>query len=56
MHKPESVRENEIHKILRDLEIQMDYLVPARKPDLILINEKAEKNCPVEDFAVQVEY
>ena len=27
MHKPESVLENEMHKILSDLEIQIDYLI-----------------------------
>ena len=38
MHKPESVLENETHKILWDFEIQTDHLIPARRPDLVLIN------------------
>ena len=42
IHKPESVLENEIHKILWDFEIQTDHLIQARKPDLMLINEKKE--------------
>ena len=40
MHKPESVLENKTHKILCDFEIQTDHLIPARKPDLVLIYEK----------------
>ena len=30
MHKPESVLENEMHKIPWDFEIQTDHLIPAR--------------------------
>ena len=30
MHKPEPVLENETHKILWDLEIQMAQLIPVR--------------------------
>ena len=40
MHKPESVLENETHKILWDFEIQTDPLITARRPDLVLINKK----------------
>ena len=40
MHKPESVLENEIHKILLDFEIQKDHLIPSRRPDLMRINKK----------------
>ena len=42
MHKPESVREKEAHKILWDFEIETDLLIPARRPDLQLINKKKE--------------
>ena len=34
MHKPESVQENEMHKILCDFKIQTDYLIPVRRPDI----------------------
>ena len=37
MRKPESVRENEMHKILKDFEMQMDHLISARRPDLEII-------------------
>ena len=42
MHKSESILENEIHQILRVVEIQTDYQTPTRKPDLVLSN----KNLP----------
>ena len=51
MHKPESVLENETHKILWDFEIKTDHLIPARRPDLVLINKK-ERPCHLVDFAV----
>ena len=40
MHKPEFVFENETHKILLDFVIKTDHLIPARRPDLQLINKK----------------
>ena len=42
MHNPESVRENERHKILGNFEIQTDPLILARWPGLIIINKKRE--------------
>ena len=42
MHKLESVLENEKQKILRDFEIQTDHLIPARRPDIVLINKEKE--------------
>ena len=43
MHKPETVLENEMHKILWDFKIQMDHLILARRPHLVLINKKKKK-------------
>ena len=43
MHNPESVVENDIHKLLWDFNIQTDHLIPARRPDLIIINNKKKK-------------
>ena len=51
MHNPESGLENETHKLLWDFEIQMDHLILARRPDLIIINKK-ERTCRIMDFAV----
>ena len=39
-YKPEYAQENEIHKILWEFEIQTYYLNPARRPSLIMINQK----------------
>ena len=47
MHNPEPVQENATHKLLWDFDIQTDYLISARRPDLIIINKKKEnlQNC-----------
>ena len=55
MHKPESVLENETHKILWDFEIQTDHLITARRPDLVLINKK-KRTCHFVDFAVPADH
>ena len=40
MHNPEFVLENEMYKVLWDLEIKTDHLIAARRPDLVIINKK----------------
>ena len=40
MHKPESVLENERHKIPWDSEIETDHLDPTRRLDLMVIIKK----------------
>ena len=52
MHNPASVLENEMHKLLWDFEIQTDYLITARRPDLIIINNKKE----LAEFAVPADH
>ena len=37
MHGMESVLENEIHKHHWDFEIQIDHLISARRPDLVIV-------------------
>ena len=57
MHKPESVLENETHKLLWDFEIQTDHLISARQPNLIIINKKEKKRtCRIVDFAFPVDH
>ena len=56
MHKPESVNENEKHKILWDFEIQTDHLIPTKKLDLMIINQKNGRTCRILDFAVPADY
>ena len=47
LHNPASVLENDTHKLLWDFDIQLDHLILARSPDLIIINKKKEnlQNC-----------
>ena len=54
MHNPESVPENGTHKILWDFEIQTDHLISARRPDLVIVNNK--KTCRILDFAVSADH
>ena len=47
MHNQPSVLENDTHKLLWDFDLQIDHLISARRPDLIIINKKKEnlQNC-----------
>ena len=51
LNNQESVRQNEMHKLFWDFEIQMDHQISARQPDLIIINKK-KRTCRIVDFAV----
>ena len=44
VHNQISVLEIETHKILRDFDIQIDHLIFARQPDLIIIKKKNLQN------------
>ena len=59
IHKPAPVLENDLHKLLWDFNIQTDHLIPARRPDLIIINKKKKKKkriSKIVDFAVPVDH
>ena len=57
MHNPAPGLENDTHKLLWDFNIQTDHLIPARRPDLIIINKKKKKKiCKIVDFAVQADH
>ena len=57
MHNAAPVRENDSHKLLWDFNIQTDHLIPARRPDLIIINQKKRKRiCKIVDFAVPADH
>ena len=43
MHNQASVLENDPHKFLWDFDIHTDHLISARRPDLIIINNKQKK-------------
>ena len=43
IHNPAPFLKNDTHKLLWDFDIQTDYLISARRPDLIIINKKQKK-------------
>ena len=55
MHNPAPVLENATHKLLWDFNIQTDHLIPAIRPDLIIINKK-KRTCKIVDFAVPADH
>ena len=55
MHNPAPVLENDTHKLLWDFNIQTDHLIPARRPDLIMINQR-KRICKIVDFAVSADH
>ena len=44
-----------MHEFLCYLEVQTDHLIPARKPDLMLINKK-KRTCHQVDFAIPAKH
>ena len=56
MLNPESVLKNETHKLLCDFEIQTDYLISARRPDLVIVKKMEKKRtCRIVDYAVPLD-
>ena len=55
MHNLAPVLENATHKLLWDFNIQTDHLIPARRPDLIIFNNK-KRTCKIVDFAVPADH
>ena len=55
MHNPAPVLENNTHKLLLDVDIHMDHLISARRPDLIIINKK-KRTCKIVDLAVPADH
>ena len=41
--QPAPVLENDTHKLLSDFNIETDNLIPARRPDLIIINNNKKR-------------
>ena len=44
MHNPALVLENDTNKLHWDFNIQTDNLIPARRPDLIIINNNKKRD------------
>ena len=55
MHNPESVLENETHKIHLDFEVKADHLISAWRPDLGIINKK-KRICRTVNVAVPADH
>ena len=56
-HNPASVIENDTHKLLWDFDVETDLLISARRPDLIIINNKKIKRiCKIINFAVSADH
>ena len=55
MHNPAPVLEYDTHKLLWDFNIQTDHRIPARTPDLIIINKK-KRICKIVYFAVPADH
>ena len=56
MHNPAPVLENDSHKLLWDFNIQTDHQIPARRPDLIINNEKKKRICKIVDFTIPADH
>ena len=56
MHNPVPVLENDTHKLLWEFNIQTDHLIPARRPDLIIINKKKKRIWKIVDVAVTADH
>ena len=55
MHNPASILENDSHKLLSDLDIQMDHQNSARRPDLMILKKK-KRICEIVDFSVPADH
>ena len=55
MHKPAPVLENDTHKLQWNFNIQMDHLISAKRPDIIIIKKK-KRIWKIVDFAVPADH
>ena len=53
MRKREPVQENETNEIISDFEIQTDYLMSARRTDLVI---KYKRTCRIVNLAVSADH
>ena len=52
MRKPKSIWANETRKILLDFKTYTDYLIPARRLDLVIINNNKKRDWNLVGFVV----
>ena len=50
-HSPKAVMEDNVIKLLWDVNIQCDHVIEARRPDIVIIN-KLDRTCIIVDIAV----
>ena len=50
-HSPETILENEAHKLLWDMSIQFNRTIETRRPDIVII-DKVEKSAIIGDVAI----
>ena len=55
MYNPAPVLDNNTHKLLWDFDIYTDHLISARRPDLIIINEK-KRTCKIVNFVAAADH
>ena len=55
MRNPAPVLENNTHKLLWDFDILSGHLISARRPYLIMINQK-KRICKIVDFVVPADH
>ena len=53
-HKPETVLENEMHKILWDFEVQADHLISVRRPNSN--DSQKKRTCHIVNFAILMDH
>ncbi len=56
MHNLESVLGNETNELFWDFKIQIDHLISAKQPDLIIINNNKKRIYKIVDFAVPADH
>ena len=55
--QPTTCSRNNTHKVQWDFDIHTDHLISARRPDLIIINNKKKKRtCKIVDFTVPADH
>ena len=55
MYNPAPILENDTHKLLWHFDVKTDHLISARRPNLIIINNK-KRICKIVDFVVPADH
>ncbi len=55
MYNPAPIQENDTHKLQWHFDVKTDHLISARRPNLIIINNK-KRICKIVDFVVPADH